>query len=72
MANGTSLELISYGDSSVHIVNGKEVMRLYNSRNMLTKAPLNSGRIILQSEGAEVFYKDLYLKPIDRMPEQYQ
>jgi hypothetical protein len=66
------LELISYGDSSVHIVNGKEVMRLYNSRNMRTKAPLNSGRIILQSEGAEVFYKDLYLKPIDRMPEQYQ
>ncbi len=66
------LELISYGDSSVHIVNGKEVMRLYNSRNMLTKAPLNSGRIILQSEGAEVFYKDLYLKPIDSMPEQYQ
>ena len=62
------VELIVFGDSSIHIVNGKVVMRLFNSRNMTTKLPLNSGKIILQSEGAEVFYKDLSLKPIIEIP----
>ncbi len=62
------VELITYGDSSIHIVNGKVVMRLFNSRNMKTKAPLDAGKIILQSEGAEVFYKDINLKEIFEMP----
>ena len=62
------VELITYGDTSIHMVNGKEVMRLYNSRIMTDKTPLTSGRIMLQSEGAEVFYKDLYLKEIKELP----
>ena len=66
------VELITYGDSSIHIVNGKEVMRLFNSRKMTDKTPLDSGKIILQSEGAEVFYKDLYLREISGIPERYQ
>ncbi len=66
------VELIVYGDSSIHIVNEKVVMRLFNSRNMNTKLPLNSGKIILQSEGAEVFYKDLYLKSINEIPDVYK
>jgi len=66
------VELIVFGDSSIHIVNGMVVMRLFNSRNMTTKLPLNSGKIILQSEGAEVFYKDLTLKPIIEIPALYK
>ena len=65
------VELITYGDSSIHIVNGQVVMRLFNSRTMTTKEPLNFGKIILQSEGAEVYYKDLQLKLIDEIPEEF-
>ena len=65
------VELITFGDSSIHIVNGKVVMRLFNSRNMISKLPVDFGKIILQSEGAEVFYKDLYLKPINKIPVEY-
>ena len=58
----SDVELITFGDSSIHIVNGKVVMRLYNSMTMMAKTSLNFGKIILQSERAEEFYKDLYLK----------
>ncbi|MEQ9166384.1 MAG: DUF1080 domain-containing protein [Fulvivirga sp.] len=65
------IELITLGDSSIHIVNGEVVMRLYNSRIMNTDTPLNSGRLEIQSEGAEVFYKDLYIKSISEIPAKY-
>lgn len=66
------VELVVLGDSSVHIVNGKVVMRLFNSRKMSSGTPLNYGRIILQSEGAEVFYKDIILQPIKEVPEAFE
>ncbi|MDH5380590.1 MAG: DUF1080 domain-containing protein [Cyclobacteriaceae bacterium] len=66
------VELIVFGDSSIHIVNGEIVMRLYNSRTMKDKTPLTSGKIVLQSEGAEVFYKDLFLKSIPEIPAEYK
>lgn len=66
------VELICIGDSSIHIVNNKVVMRLYNSREMSSGKPLVSGKIMLQSEGAEVYYKDIYLKRISSIPEQYK
>ncbi|MEN8788122.1 MAG: family 16 glycoside hydrolase, partial [Flavobacteriaceae bacterium] len=66
------VELICIGDSSIHIVNNKVVMRLYNSRKMSNDKPLVSGKIMLQSEGAEVYYKDIYLKPISTIPDQYR
>ncbi len=63
------VELYCFGNSSVHIVNGEVVMRLYNSRKMSNNSPVKSGKIILQSEGAEVYYKDIKLRPIDVIPE---
>lgn len=66
------VELIAMGDSSIHIVNKKVVMRLYNSRKMSTDEPLTSGKIMLQSEGAEVYYKDIFLKPVSSIPPQYK
>lgn len=65
------IELITWGDSSIHIVNGKVVMRLYNSRKMTSGEPLRSGRIILQSEGAEVYYKDIFLMQLKSDPELF-
>ncbi len=66
------VELICFGDYSIHIVNGKVVMRLYNSRTMSNKKPLNSGKIILQSEGAEVYYKDIHIRNITEIPEEFK
>lgn len=66
------VELITFGDSSIHVVNGQVVMRLYNSRRMSDKQSVTSGKIQLQSEGAEVFYKDLQLKKISSIPNQFK
>lgn len=67
------LELITYGDKSVRIVNGKVVMALSNSRYMVNgeAKPLISGKIQIQSEAAEVYYKDMMMKKIDGMPKEY-
>ncbi len=62
------VELIVLGDSSIHVVNGKVVMRLFNSSTMEENKPLTSGKIILQSEGAEVYYKDVFIKNISAIP----
>jgi hypothetical protein len=66
------IELIVWGDSSIHIVNGKVVMRLYNSKTGSSQKPLNSGKIMLQSEGAEVFYKEIYIKEIVEIPQEFK
>lgn len=67
------IELITYGDKAIRIVNGQVVMALSNSRYMVgneTK-PLVKGRIQLQCEAAEVFYKDIKIKPINGIPAKY-
>lgn len=70
--NWNELELITYGDKSLHIVNGKVVMALSNSSYMDgTLKPLTKGRIQLQSEAAEVFFKDIMIKPITKLPSEY-
>jgi hypothetical protein len=33
--------------------------------------PVNSGQIILQSEGAELFYRDIQLKQISAIPAEF-
>jgi hypothetical protein len=67
------IELISFGDKSLHIVNGNVVMALSGSRYMegKTSRPLVRGKIQLQSEAAEVYYKEIEIKNIDRIPAQY-
>lgn len=70
-----TVELITYNGTSLHIVNGKVMMSLYNSRqkdyNKNGVMPLTRGRIQIQSEGAEVFYKDIKIKAIDKIPSKY-
>ncbi|MEO6633559.1 MAG: family 16 glycoside hydrolase, partial [Mucilaginibacter sp.] len=69
-----TLELITYGDKSIRIVNGQVVMALQNSRYMLNgeAKPLVKGKIQIQSEAAEVYYKDIMIKKIDGIPAEYQ
>jgi hypothetical protein len=67
------LELITYGDKSIRIVNGQVVMALSNSRYMVNgeEKPLVKGKIQIQSEAAEVFYKDIKIKEISGIPAEY-
>jgi hypothetical protein len=71
----TTIDLICYQGKSLHIVNGKVVMVLKNSRFTQKDGkefPLTSGKIQLQSEAAEVFYRDIRIKPITSMPKAYE
>jgi hypothetical protein len=67
-----TLELYTVGPTSVHVVNGHVVMVLTNPRLKMgdKEVPLTRGKIQLQSEGAEVFYRHIALRPIDRIPEK--
>ena len=68
------IELICYKDKSIHIVNGQVVMALSNSsyRTENGSMPLTKGKIQLQSEAGEVFYKDITIRSISDLPAKYQ
>lgn len=65
-----TLDLYCYKDTSVHVINGKVMMVLFNSRqiNNGKEEPLTKGKLQIQSEGAEVFYKDIRITPIASIP----
>lgn len=68
-----TVELICFEGQSLHIVNGHVVMVLRHSRYLndgVTK-PLEEGQIQLQSEAAELYYKNIVIKPLDVLPRQY-
>ena len=69
----TELELINFEGQSLHIINGHVVMILKNSRFIKDGKvfPLTRGKIQIQSEAAEVFYKDIMIKNITKIPEKY-
>ncbi len=65
------LDLYAAGDRAVFVVNGTPVMAL--SHIALTgkdgrSHPLTHGRVQLESEGAEVYMRDLWYEPIGRVP----
>lgn len=64
-----TLDLYTFGGSSIHVVNGKVVMRLHNSRQQINGEliPLTKGKIQLQSEGSEIFFKDVKIKRISSL-----
>jgi hypothetical protein len=66
-----TLDLYCHGDTSVHMVNGHVVMVLYHSGQLIDGkiVPLIRGKLQVQSEGAEVFYKGLRIAPLGKMPE---
>jgi hypothetical protein len=56
--------------TSVHVFNSVVAMVLENPRQVVDgkEVVLNRGKIQLQSEGAEVFYRNIRLRPIDALP----
>jgi len=64
-----TLELVLDKDKATQIVNGRVVMRAWDMKQQsLTDPtqylPVTGGRIMLQAEGAEVWFRNLQMKPI--------
>lgn len=62
-----TVEVIVRGDSSTHIVNGKVNNKILHLEHMVDNqwVPLTKGKILLQQEGAEVFYRNIEIKILD-------
>ena len=65
-----TLDLYCKGDTSVHVINGKVMMVLYHSSQADNGKvlPLIKGKIQIQSEGAEIFYKQIKWESINAIP----
>ncbi len=65
-----TLDLYCHGDTSVQVVNGKMMMVLFHLGQVDNGQvhPLTGGRLQLQSEGAEVYYKAIRIRPLPRIP----
>jgi hypothetical protein len=67
------VEVIFWGGVCLHLLNGKVNMVLTNPRYVEAQkiVPLRSGKIQLQSEGAECYYRKVEIRPIDAIPPEY-
>src|SRR5258706_6596825 len=65
-----TIDLYCKGDTCAHVVNGVVNMILYHSRqsNHGTEIPLKKGKIQLQSEGCEIFYRNIKIEPLRDFP----
>jgi Domain of Unknown Function (DUF1080) len=65
-----TIDLYCHGDTSVHVVNGKRMMVLFHSGQWADgkRLPLTKGKLQIQSEGAEVFYKNVRIRPLSEIP----
>jgi hypothetical protein len=68
--NWNQLELVCFGDTAIHILNNKIVMVLFHS-SILRQGklePLKKGKLQIQSEGAEIFFRNIEYRSIDEIP----
>jgi hypothetical protein len=65
-----TVEIYAVGQTAVHVNNGKPNMVLTNIRRMVDgqEEPLTRGKIQLQSEAAEVYYRNIEIRPIKEIP----
>ena len=65
-----TLDLYCWVDTSVFVVNGTVVMILYHQKQLENgqALPLTRGKIQIQSEGAEVFYRGIQIQSIKELP----
>ncbi len=66
-----TVELYCFGGTSVHIVNGNVNMVNYNSNKYLGEGniePLTKGKIQFQSEGGEMFVRNIKIQTIKEIP----
>ena len=63
LTDWNTVEIIVKGNSSTHIVNGKTVAHLDNITTRDGK-PVTEGRIAIQSEAAEVWFRNIEIKSL--------
>ena len=65
-----TVDLYCWVDTSVFMINGKVVMILYHQKQLENgqALPLTKGKIQIQSEGAEVFYRGIKIQTIKELP----
>lgn len=68
-----TLELICFENKSLHIVNGEVVMILQNHRYVENgkTVPMTKGKIQIQSEATEVYYKNIGIRKLESLPAEY-
>jgi Domain of Unknown Function (DUF1080) len=64
-----TVEVIIRGDRSTHLVNGRIVnnardIRRPDPNNPSHMIPLTSGRILLEAEGSEIWFREIRIKPL--------
>ncbi len=64
------LDIYVYGRESIHVINGQKNMHLSAIGQIVNGRiePLTKGKIQIQSEGAEVFYRDITIRSIEEIP----
>lgn len=63
----TTAEFYVLGQQAIHLVNGCVVLSLDKAR-LEDGSPLRKGKLQIQSEGAEVYYRNIRLRPITAFP----
>ncbi|HXG61842.1 MAG TPA: DUF1080 domain-containing protein [Planctomycetota bacterium] len=65
-----TVEVYAVGPTAVHVVNGTPNLVLTGLRHRADgkEVPLTRGRIQIQSEGAEVYYRNIAIRPISEIP----
>ncbi len=66
------VDIFCLGGNSIHMINGTVVMKLFNSRQPMDgkEIPLTKGKIQIQTEGAEIFYRNIQVEPITELPKE--
>ncbi len=64
-----TVEVILDGDKITHLVNGRAVMRAWDLKqpdpqDPSKTIPLDHGRLMLQAEGAELWFRNVQMKPL--------
>ncbi len=69
-----TIDIYTVGDQMIFAVNGKVNMALQNTRQKTAHgpAPLTKGQIQIQSEAAEVYYREIKIRPITEFPTAFQ
>ena len=67
------VEFLCAGQTSVHVVNGKTTMVLTGLRHKVGNqdVPLTKGRIQIQSEAAEIFWRNIEVRPVTEIPKRF-
>ncbi len=70
-----TIELICYDNRSAHVLNGEIVLRLQHltlPADEGPRTPLSAGKIQVQSQGHELFLRDIEILPLHAEPAEFQ